>query len=87
VFVWLEEIWPGLLPPETRAFTRAVFGSVLVLVFGAVIEEGLSRRRLSGLSQGPKGERVERQRRILLRLVDRLARIQQTSYIIALAII
>jgi len=44
--IWLETIWPALLAPEIRFFANALFGGILVLALGVVIEEIAWRVRL-----------------------------------------
>ena len=46
VIIWVEAIWPDLMPADIRFFTLAVFGGILFLSIRAAIEEVVSRRRL-----------------------------------------
>ena len=46
VIIWLEAIWPDLLPSDIRVFALAVFAGILFLSIQAAIEEVVSRRRL-----------------------------------------
>ena len=46
VIIWLEAIWPDLLPSDIRFFALAVFAGILFLSIQAAIEEVVSRRRL-----------------------------------------
>lgn len=55
VVIWLEAIWPDLLPADIRFFTLAVFGGILFLSIRAAIEEVVSRRRLKRYIAGKKG--------------------------------
>jgi hypothetical protein len=55
VIVWLEAIWPDLLPADIRFFTLVVFGGILFLVIRAAIEEVVSRRRLKRYIASKKG--------------------------------
>jgi hypothetical protein len=47
VIIWLEELWPDLVPVDVRIFTLAVFGGILFLSIRAAIEEVVSRRTLT----------------------------------------
>ena len=55
VIIWLEAIWPDLIPADIRFFTLAVFGGILFLVIRAAIEEVVSRRRLKRYIASKKG--------------------------------
>lgn len=55
VVIWLEAIWPDLIPADIRFFTLAVFGGILFLVIRAAIEEVVSRRRLKRYIASKKG--------------------------------
>jgi hypothetical protein len=46
VVIWLEAIWPDLVPADIRVFTLAVFGGILFLSIRAAIEEVVSRLQL-----------------------------------------
>jgi hypothetical protein len=54
VIIWLEAIWPDLIPADVRFFTLAVFGGVLFLSIRAAIEEVVSRHRLRRYIAGQK---------------------------------
>jgi hypothetical protein len=49
VVIWLEVIWPDLLPSDIQFFSLTVFGGILFLVLRAAIEEVISRRKLKRL--------------------------------------
>ena len=55
VIIWLEAIWPDLIPSDIRFFTLAVFGGILFLSIRAAIEEVVSRRRLKRYIASKKG--------------------------------
>jgi hypothetical protein len=55
VIIWLETIWPDLVPADIRVFTLAVFGGILFLSIRAAIEEVVSRRRLKRYVADKKG--------------------------------
>jgi hypothetical protein len=55
VLIWLEAIWPDLLPPEGRFFTLVLWGSILFVALWAAIEEYFSRRRLKRQLTAKKG--------------------------------
>jgi hypothetical protein len=55
VIIWLEAIWPDLIPADIRFFTLAVFGGILFLSIRAAIEEVVSRRRLKRYIASKKG--------------------------------
>ena len=55
VIIWLEAIWPDLIPADIRFFTLAVFGGILFLSIRAAIEEVISRRRLKRYIASKKG--------------------------------
>jgi hypothetical protein len=59
VIIWLETIWPDLIPADIRVFTLAVFGGILFLSIRAAIEEVVSRRRLKRYVAGKKGVRLK----------------------------
>jgi hypothetical protein len=44
--IWLEAIWPDLIPEDIRFFTWPYSVAFSFLVFGAAIEELVSRHRL-----------------------------------------
>jgi hypothetical protein len=46
VVIWLEAIWPDLLPPDIRFFVLVVFGGILFLALRVIIEEVVWRVRL-----------------------------------------
>jgi len=45
--VWLQAIWPNLLPPETRFLVLALWGVLFSLASCATIMEFLARRELN----------------------------------------
>jgi len=45
--IWLEAIWPDLLPSEIRSLILILWGVLLSLASWAAIQEYLSRRALS----------------------------------------
>ncbi len=55
VIIWLEAIWPDLLPSDIRFFALAVFAGILFLSIQAAIEEVVSRRRLKRHIASKKG--------------------------------
>jgi hypothetical protein len=55
VVIWLEDIWPDLLPSYVRFFALALFGGLLFLTLRAAIEEALSRRVLKRHLNADKG--------------------------------
>jgi hypothetical protein len=55
VIIWLEELWPDLVPADVRFFTLAVFGGILFLSIRTTIEEVVSRRRLTRYIASKKG--------------------------------
>lgn len=55
VVIWLEAIWPDLLPPEVRLFTLVLWGGILVVTLCAVVEEYVSFRRLRRYTAAKKG--------------------------------
>jgi hypothetical protein len=55
VVIWLEEIWPNLLPPQIRYFSLAIFGGLLFLTIRVAIEEVVSHRRLKRYLDAQKG--------------------------------
>ncbi|HYT53724.1 MAG TPA: hypothetical protein VEQ38_03345 [Verrucomicrobiae bacterium] len=46
VVIWLEAIWPDLLPPDIRLFVLVVFGGILFLALRVIIEEVIWQVRL-----------------------------------------
>lgn len=44
--IWLGTIWPNSLGPEIAFFALALFGGILILTLGIVIEEIIWRIRL-----------------------------------------
>jgi hypothetical protein len=55
VVIWLEEIWPDMLPPDIRFFTLAIFGGILFLALRVVIEELTWRVRLKRCLRANEG--------------------------------
>jgi hypothetical protein len=47
VVIWLEGIWPDLLPEEVRFFTFILCGSFLFLTIWVALEEYALRRKLT----------------------------------------
>jgi hypothetical protein len=55
VLIWLEAIWPDLLPSEVRLFIIILWGTILFVALWAAIEEYFSRRRLKRHLAAKKG--------------------------------
>ena len=47
VIIWVEAIWPDLLPEEPRVFTFILWGSLLFLALWVALEEYVLWRRLA----------------------------------------
>jgi len=45
--IWLEAIWPALLPSEFQLFTLVLWGGLLLIALCIGVTEYISRRRLS----------------------------------------
>jgi hypothetical protein len=58
--IWLDAIWPDWLPPEVRQFSLVLWGSILVLLIWAAIEEYVSRRRLKRYLAAQKGVALDK---------------------------
>jgi hypothetical protein len=44
--IWVDALWPDLLPPDARVFSLALWGGMSILTVRFVVEEYLSHRRL-----------------------------------------
>jgi hypothetical protein len=55
VLIWLEAIWPDLLPSDVRLFIIILWGTILFVALWAAVEEYFSRRRLKRYLASKKG--------------------------------
>lgn len=64
VVIWLEAIWPHLLPPDIRFFVLVVFGGILFLALRVIIEEVIWRIRLKCCLKANDGVKIDGSSRI-----------------------
>jgi hypothetical protein len=48
VIIWLEAIWPGLVPEETRFLILVLWGSLLFVTLWVAVEEFVLWHKLTG---------------------------------------
>jgi hypothetical protein len=58
VAFWLDEVWPGLLPPNVRIFALILGGGFLVMTLWFGVEEYFSGRKLKTYLSAGKGVKV-----------------------------
>jgi hypothetical protein len=56
--LWLDEVWPGLLPSDARIFALILAGALFAMTLWFAAEEYISRRKLKTYLAAGKGVRI-----------------------------
>jgi hypothetical protein len=62
MLIWIQAIWPDLIPEEARFFILVLWGSILFVTVWVAVEEHVWRRKLSrywGQKGGVSLHRIE----------------------------